>query len=150
MKILISLFTIAAFLFFASCSKDASLSTEDAATRMGATWNTIELSDSSSGATTRSTVLQITVSKVLVQQISATLVTDLSSNYDLTGVILEDTQYLRFEDASGNESLLTFTVNNYLGDNGTLDVNFAIGGNDLTGLTLKTTQDIIIEDDLVN
>ncbi|MFT4666088.1 MAG: hypothetical protein ACI8YQ_000618 [Polaribacter sp.] len=93
--------------------------------------------------------MQIDVAKVAVQQSSGELLLLLSCNYNLTGVTLEGSQMLRFEDASRNESVLTFSVNNALGTNGQLNTNFAIGGNVLTGLTLKVAQEIIIEDDLV-
>lgn len=149
MKNFTSFLTIVAILFFASCDKEDSQSAVDAATKFGATWNAIEIPGFHGGATTRSTVLQINVSKVMVQQSSGDLLTDLSSEYDLTGVRLEDDQYLRFEDANGNESVLTLTTNSYLGSNGALTASFAIGGNDLTGLTLKTEQFIII-DELIN
>jgi len=138
MKNITSLFAFVAILFFASCTKEAILEPqsdtaqqEEGLLPFPSATNTNPIY----GAGTRSTTLQIDVAKVSVQQASGELVLVLSCSYNLTGVTLENSQTLRFEDTSGNESVLTFSVNTAIGSNGQLNTNFAIGGNDLTGLT---------------
>ena len=75
---------------------------------------------------------------------------DLSSSQDLTRVDVEDDQYLDFTDESGNDVTLALEVDSYTGAQGSLDIDFALGSNDLKDLTLKTTQNIIIQDDVIN
>jgi len=155
MKNLFSFFAFSVILFFASCTKEAILepqvdnTTQEELLPFPTTENSKAFNSSDDGAGIRSTTLQINVNKVSVQQASGELLLILSCNYNLTGVTLENSQSLVFEDASGNESTLSFTVNNALGSNGQLNTNFALDGNDLTGLSLKVGQDIVIIDDLI-
>lgn len=97
-----------------------------------------------------SITLRIQVSEVANSEVADEYLVTFSGNYDFTGAVLENFQNLKFTDASGTESTLNFEVNNALGSNGTLEVDFAMGGNDLTGLTLAVSQEIIIEDYIVN
>ena len=69
-----------------------------------------------------------------------------TASYDFTEAELEPTQYLKFEDAAGNQSTLVFQTESFVGSNGALDATFLVGSNSLTGLTLTEAQEIIIED----
>lgn len=160
MKNLLSIFVFAVLVLSTSCSKetlvvpqidslefveeqlDGKTITGDASVEP----QTLETQETTSASVT----LQIQVDEVSSSQVSGELLVDFSSNYDFTETVLEDTQYLDFEDANGNVSTLTFTVNSYTGDVNSLDVAFAIGSNDLTGLELLSRQDIIIHDEIMN
>lgn len=93
-----------------------------------------------------SVTIQLPVVEMNSSEVAGELLVEFSGSYDFRGVVLEDTQYLVFEDANNQESTLTFQVNSYSGGNGTLDATFSIGGNDLTGLDLTGLQSIIIEE----
>lgn len=149
MKNLISFLSLAACLFFVSCAKEEVPQPTRTAQSIGAVWSTIDVPMAEGEAAERSTVLQIAVSNVFVQANSGVLETTFSSNYDLTGIELEPIQYLHFQDSNENTVILTFEVNSYLAGNGSLEADFAIGGNNLAGLTLKEVQDIIIVDELI-
>ena len=127
----ISFFLLVSVLFFASCTKEAIDLTE----------NQIETTVGE-----RSTTIEITVGKVSATEDSGELTVDFTGDFDFTDEVLEVTQYLNFEDASGNPSTLTFQVNSFTGSNGALQAVFAIGGNNLAGLSLTEVQEIIIED----
>lgn len=149
MKNLISFLSILAVLFFTSCTKEEVPQNGRTIESVGAFWSTIDVLKAEGEAAERSTVLQIAVSNVFVQANSGVLETTFSSNYDLTGIELEPIQYLDFEDANGNTVLLTFEVVSHVAGNGVLEADFSIGSNNLSGLTLKEVQDIIIIDDFI-
>lgn len=95
----------------------------------------------------RSTILQLEVAKVSAVEDSGLLSVDFTTVHDFTDAVLEPTQYLNFEDASGNPSTLIFQVYSFTCSNGALQAVFTVGGNDLAGLSLREAQEIIIEDD---
>lgn len=138
MRNLISFFAfpivIGTILFFASCTKDA-----------------LTIPETNAGGTIaeRSTTIQLPVERVGSVEASGEYIVDFASSDDFTNVILEPTQYLKYEDASGNISTLTFSVNSFTGSIGALNAVFAIGSNDLSGLTLTEVQEIIIEDNII-
>jgi len=119
-------------LFFASCSKE-----------------TIEIPTQPTIEGTvgeRSTTVEIEVSEVSSSDNGTELFADFSANFDFTEAVLEPVQYFNFVDGSGNTSTLSFDVNSFAGSNGSLNVELAIGSNNLNGLSLTAIQDIIIED----
>lgn len=117
--------------FFASCSKEAiDLPSNQIETTVGE----------------RSTTLEMEVARVSAVEDSGLLTVDFTSAYDFTDAVLEPTQYLNFENTSGNASTLTFITDSFTGANGSLQAVFTVGGNDLAGLDLTVGQEIIIED----
>ena len=95
----------------------------------------------------RSITIEIEVTEITNSRIGGELLIDFQAAYDFSEAVLEPTQYLNFVDGSGNQSTLSFQVNSFTGSNGALDVNFAVGANNLNGLELLGLQEIIIEDD---
>ncbi len=148
MKNQMFLFLAFAFvLLCTSCNKEELLEPQDPAPT---TIDYVSDNGDSTGASTRNTVIQITVQKTAVVQTTNQLNVTVSSSYDLSDVTLESSQTLTFADANNNETSLSFDVVNFVGAVGSLQANFSIGGNNLTGLELKDSQRIIIEDDLVH
>ncbi len=160
MKNLFSVFVFALIVLSTSCTKESliipqnevfqNIETHDDfsvfKTRTISSGETIETEEPLAAAIT----LQIQVEEVTSSQTSGELLVDFTSNHDFSEDVLEDIQYLDFEDGNGNVSTLTFSVNSYTGGIGTLDVAFAIGSNNLSGLTLKTEQEIIINEEIIN
>jgi len=149
MKNTILFLFLATTLIFTACSKAELLEPEPPA---GVSLANAERyygpEGSETGASERSTLLQIAVEKVSEEETAGTLSLQLSTVYDLSEVTMESSQTLDFADANGNESTLTFAVQNYIGANGSLEVTFDLGGQSLSGLDVKTVQSFIIEDDL--
>ena len=151
MKNLIAFFALSTLLFFASCSKEALIQpeTEDVSAdiemvkEMVADSKTQALMIISSSA--KGDGKEVTV--ISNNSTFTTLDISFTSSYDFTGSTLASTQTIDFTDGSGNTVSLTFGVNSYSGGNGTLDVSLALGGNDLTGLGMKSAQ--IIVDDII-
>ena len=131
MKNSISFFAILVTLLFASCTKE-----------------TIHIPETNDLGviTERSIVIEIEVTEITNSRVGDELLIDFQGAFDFSEAVLEPTQHLKFEDVNGNESTLTFQVNSFAGSNGTLDVNFAVGSNNLIGLDLVGVQEIIIED----
>ena len=159
MKNLLSIFVFAV-IFLTSCSKESLIvpTTEDIQTFEEETsWTDVE--DDSFGDVqamvvpdmpAASITLQIQVARISEAQTSGEYTVDFSANYDFTDVVLENTQYLDFTDANGDPTTLTFNVNDFEGGVDNLSVTFAMGGNNLSGLTLATMQEIIIDDIVMN
>ena len=97
--------------------------------------------------TERSIVIEIEVTEITNSRVGDEFLIDFQGAFDFSEAVLEPTQHLKFEDVNGNESTLTFQVNSFAGSNGTLDVNFAVGSNNLIGLDLVGVQEIIIEEE---
>ena len=134
MRNLISFFILSTVFFLTSCSQEAVLN--PAIDRL----DTIA---------ERSTTLELEVTQVEYEIDNGIISVAFSATYDFTEAILEPTQYLTFDDGSGNISTLTFSVNTTAGTNGTLDADFQVDGNNLAGLHLVEIQEIIIEDLIV-
>lgn len=151
MKNLMSFFALTTLLFFASCSKEALIQPETAAAIEIETVNSmVQKSDTSmpleSPSHARDNGINVTVSSQSSDGVE--LIVNFASSHNFTDSNLESTQNIDFTNGNGNTITLTFGVNSYSGGNGTLTVNFTIGGNDLTGLEMKTAQ-IVIEDTLI-
>ena len=153
MKNLISLFILAIVLVFTSCGKEDLPQPRNIDVY---TTETFDLeTDEDQTAIQSNNNLAALITSVEVHTISSTmsggeLLVDFSSTYDFTGVELESSQVLVFTDANGNESNLTFLVNDYNYDNNVLSVDFDLAAHSLSGLTLKNLQYIIISDEIIN
>ncbi len=134
MNNLMSIIALTTLLFFASCTKEALHTPET---------NTI------GAIAERSTTIQLPVARVSSSEESGEYTVDFTGSYDFTDSVLEPTQYLNFDDGNGNISTLTFSVISFTGSNGALNAVFAIGSNDLTGLSLTEMQEIVIEDQII-
>ncbi len=152
MKNLMSFFALTTLLLFASCSKEALIQPETvAAAEIETVSSMSQKSDTPMPLETTSHARGNGINVTVTSQSSdaVELVVDFTSNHDFTDSNIEATQTIDFTDGSGNTVTLTFGVNSYSGGNGTLNVHLAMGGNDLTGLEIKTTQ-IVVEDDVIN
>ena len=146
MKNLISFFAIVSLFFFASCSKDATLEYQTevpVSTTTEVLASTIAFPNPIEESAGRSN--EVAVTTISAFQTSSELSTNFSSSHDFSDSILENIQTLEFTDAGGNTVTMSFSVNSFSGQNGLLQVSFAKGSNDLTGLELKDNQ-VIIED----
>lgn len=94
----------------------------------------------------RNTTLEIEVSEFSHTTDNGNLSVSFNSNFDFSEAVVEPSQVLKFSDGSGNVSALNFDVTSFDGSNGSLSMQFAIGGNNLSGLALLDVQEIIIED----
>ena len=154
MKNLFSLIVVTAVLLFASCSKEALLEPEFVAPASIEKFEkkgkfqpeAIAISEASSFENT----IEIPVTTVSSSISGSELMVDFIGNHDFTESNLETTQTLDFTDTHSNTVTLTFGVNSYTGTDGALDVTFAIGGNSLSGLVLVSSQQIIIEDTIMD
>ena len=72
----------------------------------------------------------------------------ITNSFDHYG--LETVQSLDFVDAAGNESTLTFNVNSFSYGTDILQVTYALGTHNVTGLQAKDLQNIIIMDEVVD
>lgn len=147
-----SFFALTTILFFASCSKEAIIQPEtiaqtDVELANSLLQKTNEFMSLENTPHSNANGINVTVTSQSTEGVGLTV--DFTSSHDFTDSNLEATQNIDFTDGSGNTVTLTFGVNSYSGGNGTLQVNFAMGGNDLTGLGIKTTQ-IIVEDGVMN
>lgn len=97
----------------------------------------------------RSSTIELPVSKVTYSVVSGEMLVNFQASVDFSQAVLENTQYLKFLDSSGNESTLTFQTSAYTGDVGLLETTFEVGANSLTGLTLMEIQEIVIEDETI-
>lgn len=159
MKNLIFVFIAATLLVLTSCSKEnldlptpekmESIAEQDLKTTA---INTSEASITqlSDEPQARPVIIYLQVSEVSNVETATEYAVLFSGNYDFRNVELAPNQTLQFTDANGNISNLTFGVNDAVGGNGTLDINFAKGSNVLTGLTLVAAQEIVIEDFIMN
>ena len=151
MKNLKSLFVFATLLLLASCSKEPILQTEELSVNP---MHAVEKINQQSKNKQHISINSADGTSVPVTTISSTvagedLVVDFSSSHNFIDADLEATQTLEFVDGGGRVTRLTFDVNYYTGGNGDLQANFAIGGNDLSGLTIVVAQEIIIDDEMV-
>jgi len=96
------------------------------------------------------TVNELQVSKVSYSEVDGELLIGFSTDFDFSSSVLESAQELKFIDCNNNESTFVFGVNDFDYDSNVLSVAFAINGNSLAGLTLKTEQSIIILDDVID
>ena len=142
-----SIFIAAILLVFTACTKEEIIIETETNTSLQA--RSI-MEDQVNDVSNSNGTVEITVTKISSQETSSELQVDFSSNDDLTSVVLEGIQQLIFADANGDQVALTFDVNDFTGGNASLQVNFALDRNDLTGLTLESLQDIVIEDVIVN
>jgi len=134
MKYFAIAFFIFSILFFASCSKEE-----------------VKVNSSFINGTIgeRSTVIEIEVSKVSYTIDAGEMEVHFSASHDFSEVVVESTQHLKFEDAGGSQSTLTFQTQSFNGSNGNLDITFLVGSNNLSGLDLTNVQEIIIEDEII-
>lgn len=156
MKNLITLFILAFFLVFTSCTKEELIlepativETEIVEQTMHSGRNEVKPFEDSMGES------YMTVNEVQIFQTSSfiendELVIDFLTTNDFSNETLETTQHLDFIDTAGNSSTLTFTINNYTDSPGHLYVAYALGTNDVTGLQLKNIQYIIIQDTVID
>lgn len=148
-----SLFALTTLLFFASCSKEAIIQPETAAVTDVETVNSLVQKSEINmpfETTSHSQGNAINVNVASNSSDGVDLVINFTSSHDFTDSNLETTQTIDFTNSKGDPVTLTFGVNSYSGGNGTLNVNLAIGGNDLTGLGITTTQGIVIDDEIIN
>ena len=146
MKNLFGLITLSTFLFFASCSKEALIEPQNAvSTNIEMISQIADDSNIKTPVETTTNVNGIDVTVGFHFSTPTVLNIDFTSSHDFTGSNIETTQTIDFLDGKGDTVSLTFGVNSYTGSNGILDVSLAIGGNDLSGLGIKTSQ-IVIED----
>jgi len=89
-----------------------------------------------------STIIRLQVSEINSLETATALEVNFVGNYDFSQFVIEDNQSLKFTNATE----LGFAIDSYAGSNGTLNVVFAKGGHNLTGLTLALAQEIVIED----
>ena len=90
------------------------------------------------------------VTVITSSQSESEIIVQFDGDYNFSNAFIFGIQLLDFVDGNGKNSTLSFDVNGYQGANGSLDVTYAIGGNDLTGLDLKTSQSIVIVDEEIN
>lgn len=132
-----------------ACSQEALVAPESAANSMQQPpsnfLQTISIEHPTASSAT-DTTLQLQVGEVTISTANGELSIEFTGNYDFSGVIPENTQHLKFEDVQNVLSTFSFDINNYLGENGRFEVDFDLGGNDLTGLELTPTQVVGIED----
>lgn len=93
-------------------------------------------------------VLQASVTSV--SQTGGEYIVDLAVNHDCTNSAVVTNQTVDFIKANGKTVSLAFQVNSYTGSNGALQVALDLSGHNLSGLTLKTAQDIVIEEQVIN
>ncbi|MEM9888479.1 MAG: hypothetical protein AAF849_21470 [Bacteroidota bacterium] len=77
------------------------------------------------------------------------LIAELTANYDFSTIIPATTQAIKLVDAQGNVSTFSFDLNTYTGEDGRFSVQFDLGGQSLSGLTILPTQVIGVEDVLM-
>lgn len=78
------------------------------------------------------------------------LVVDFSNSNDFDGVKPIEAQDLNFEDAQGNGHSFSFLILDY-GESGSFyQITFDLDGRDLSGLQMKPTQMIVVEDITIN
>ena len=94
------------------------------------------------------TTIQLQVSANV--ETSGEYAVDFSGEADYSQMVLKGSQSLDFLDALSNTVTLSFQVNTSTGGLETLETNFAIAGHTLKGLQLKQTQQIVIEDVIIN
>ena len=150
MKNLMSFFAIVSILLLTSCTKDNML-LEPIVDQTTETDEQAYMQDASSTmpmAQARGGSNEIAVTTSSSFQTPTELNISFTSSHDFTSTVIESTQEIDFEDGKGDTVTISFSVNSYSGGNGTLDVTLALGGNDLTGLTIKDAQ-IVIEDEII-
>ncbi len=159
MKNLMSFIVLATILVFSSCSKETITLSETDNLQQVINQDTdfdgkeifldTETADEESMEKAGITVkLQATVTSE--SQVNGKYYVNFSVNHDCTKSVLLANQTLLFTNAQGQSVSLTFAVNSYTGSNGTLQVVFDLGSHNLSGLALKTAQDIVIEELTIN
>ncbi len=150
MKNLFALLVLAFTLVLTSCTKEE-LIIEDSAAVQTAAITEIELPEIEDDVVLASVGQNsVEVTYVSYTLVGNQLIVDFTSNHSFFGVELEENQTLEFTDNNGGSSTLNFTVNDYTYSGGTLQVDFNLNGNNLGGLDMKSTQYIVIEDELVD
>ncbi|MEM9888478.1 MAG: hypothetical protein AAF849_21465 [Bacteroidota bacterium] len=100
-------------------------------------------------ATSRSSqafTLAVDVDLPTVNVTATELIAELTANYDFSTIIPATTQAIKLVDAQGNVSTFSFDLNTYTGEDGRFSVQFDLGGQSLSGLTISPTQVIGVED----
>lgn len=153
MKNLISLFVLAFFLMFTSCTKEELSEIQP---------ETVEILESPqvtmhapNGGLVENDVDFSVINHVQISKTSSLIVgdelfIDFVATDDFAGQGLETIQHLDFMDAAGNEATFTFLINTYGYDADLLQTTFALDNQDLTGWQLKQVQSIIIIDEVVD
>jgi len=148
MKNLSALFTLVTLLFLTSCAKEEIIQLEPTPETIQAIQAKEDIKAASANtnyeAKGSATLVSVTTDSYSI--VGNELIVDFSSNYDFSTSIVEANQQLKFVDMAGNISSLNFQINSLSAGNGYLDVTFAIGGNNLTGLGMEVGQGIVIED----
>lgn len=159
MKNLLFVFIAASFLVLTSCSKEnldlpiaeKTALKADQNSKYQPTNNPQTLIVQQSGIETAELVtLRLQVSEIANTEIANSYLVDFAGSYDFRNVEIAPDQSLKFVDGGGNITILNFSVNDYAGSNGLLEIDFEKGGNNLSGLTLVTAQEIVIEDEIFN
>ena len=94
--------------------------------------------------------LMLQASVTSVSQVGGEYIVDFSVNHDCIDSEVVVNQTVNFTDANGKIVPLTFQVNSYTGSYDALQVALDHSGHNLSGLTMKTAQDIVIEEMVVN
>lgn len=159
MKNLIFVFIAAVLLVLTSCSKEnLDLPIPQKMESTIAKNRSVESANTPQASVTQTTVtredasitIRLQVSEVSSFQTATEYSVGFSGNYDFRNVEIAASQSLKFTDANGNISNLTFSVNATVRGDGTLDIDFAKGNHVLTGLSLAAAQEIIVEDWIMN
>lgn len=159
MKNLIFVFIAAALLVFTSCSKEnLDMPTPEKIESAVAPDTKIKdnnasqafIAQTNNDPQARPVTIRLQVSEMSSTQMATQYAVDFIGSYDFTGVNLATKQTLKFTDTNSNISTMVLDVDAFVGGNGTLQVDFANGGNEFMGLLLVTAQEIVIEDFLIN
>jgi len=75
---------------------------------------------------------------------------DFTGSHDFSNSTVKTAQTLNFIDANGLAITLAVNVTNYVGSDGVVQITFDKGGNDLTGWTIVSVQEIVIDDIVIN
>ena len=84
------------------------------------------------------------------QASASELTVNYSGTHNFANDVIRSTQVVRFTNAQGQAVSLTLAVRSYSAANESLQVSYALGGNNLSGLTIATSQSIVIEDFIIN
>ena len=133
-------------LVFASCSKE-----EPTLPTTTNEPNTVHTDRS--GETAPTGTAKVRVTRTVATTVSGetrsvnSIAIDFAANEDFSHAEVDAVQDIAFSDGS-KTVMLSLRPLTYAGSYGTLTVEFALDGQDLSGLVLRTAQDIVIEDQI--
>ncbi len=144
-------------ILLSSCTKESPFFTENMATTMKSTESQypkqVKARDDTKPETTQlegDTTVQLQVVSESIDPNTGIYSVTFGSDFDFTNTQPASSQLLDFIEGHGHHSSLSFLVSSYQGYNRAIELHFTVGVQQMSGLELSDSQQIVVEDVVIN